>query len=169
MKIASIALLMLVIPIAGLQAKDAANPSPASAGFEKLKSLAGDWAGQDAQGNPAKTSFQLAAGNTAVMETLSPSDMEQMITIYSIDGDGIALVHFCPTNNQPRMRAVPASGDISELVFAFQGAGNLPSIAIGHEHKLVMRFEHPDQLTETWTWRRNGKDTDFVYHFTRKK
>jgi len=169
MKLTAVALLMVVFLCSALQAKEAAKDSPAAAGFEKLKSLAGDWEGQDAQGKAAKTSFQMAAGNTAVMETLSPGDMEQMITIYSIDGDGIALVHFCPTNNQPRMRALPASGNVSELTFAFQGAGNLPSLAIGHEHKLVMRFEAPDRLTETWTWRRNGKDTDFVYHFTRKK
>jgi len=169
MKLSAVALLMLVFLCSALQAKDAAKDSPASAAFQQLKSLAGDWEGQDAQGNTAKTSFQVAAGNTAVMETLSPGDMEQMITIYSIDGDGIALVHFCPTNNQPRMRAVPASANVSELTFAFQGAGNLPSLAIGHEHKLVMRFEGPDKLTETWTWRKNGKDTDFVYHFTRKK
>lgn len=164
-KIRSLAALVLLFSCAVAPAKD----SPASAGFEKLKSLAGDWVGQDAEGHPAKTSFRLAAANTAVMETLAASDMEEMVTIYSMDGDGIALIHFCPTNNQPHMRAVPASGKITELSFEFQGAGNLPSIAVGHEHKLVMRFDGSDRLTETWTWRKNGKDTDFVYHFTRKK
>jgi hypothetical protein len=46
--------------------------------------------------------------------------MEEMVTLYSIDGDGIALVHYCPTNNQPRMRVVPPSNNIRELSFDYQ-------------------------------------------------
>jgi hypothetical protein len=40
---------------------------------------------------------------------------------------------------------------------------------MGHEHKLVMRLEDENHITEEWTWRRDGKDTLMVYHFTRKK
>ncbi len=102
------------------------------------------------------------------METLTLPGMEDMVTIYSQDGDGIALLHYCPTNNQPRMRAVPPSGDVKELVFAFEGAGNLRSLDVGHEHKLVIQFQDKDHITERWTWRSNGKDTEMVYRFARK-
>jgi len=138
------------------------------AAFKKLQSLAGDWEGKDGHGMAAKTSFQALASKTAVMETLSPSGMEEMITLYSIDEDGIALVHFCPTNNQPRMRVVPSSDDIKELSFDYQGAGNLKSPGMGHQHHLVIRFVDEDHITESWTWRENGKDTLMVFHFTRK-
>jgi len=141
---------------------------PANAAFQKLRALAGQWAGQDGQGTAVKTSFKLIAGGTAVMETLEASGMDAMVTLYSIDGDGIALLHYCPTNNQPRMRAVPPAGVVRELVFEFQGAGNLPNLSIGHEHKLVMEFPDQDHLTEHWTWRRNGQDTETVYHFARR-
>jgi hypothetical protein len=141
---------------------------PPDAAFQKLRSLAGDWEGKDEQGNAVKTSFKLIAGDTAVMETLNMSEMEEMVTLYSVDGDGIALLHYCPTNNQPHMRAVPPSGDIRELVFEFQGAGNLPDLSMGHEHKLVMEFQDNGHLTEHWTWRKKGKDTEMVYHFARK-
>src|SRR5258708_12231627 len=87
------------------------------------------------------------------METLSPSGMEDMVTVYSLDGDGIALVHFCPTNNQPRMRVVPASDDVKELSFDFQGASNLPSPDTGHQHHLVIQFEAKNHITETCTCR----------------
>ncbi len=103
------------------------------------------------------------------METLSPSGMEEMVTLYSIDGDGIALVHYCPTNNQPRMRVVPASDDIKELSFDFEGAGNLKSPTAGHQHHLVLRFDDSDHLTETWTWRQDNKDILMLFHLTRKK
>jgi hypothetical protein len=95
--------------------------------------------------------------------------LEEMVTLYNVDGDSISLIHYCPTNNQPRMRAIPSEGAIKELTFSFQGAGNLPSEATGHEHELVIRFEDNDHITEEWTWRKNGKDTPMIYHFTRKK
>src|SRR6267143_378229 len=138
------------------------------AAFNKLLSLAGEWEGKDEHGMAAKTNYQVIATKTAVMETLSPSGMEEMVTLYSIDGDGIALVHYCPTNNQPRMRVVPQSDDVKELSFDYQGAGNLKSPSAGHQHHLVIHFVDENHITETWTWREDGKETPMVFHFTRK-
>jgi hypothetical protein len=137
--------------------------------FKKLQSLAGDWEGTDDKGKPVKTRFKSIVSDTAVLETLSPSGMEDMVTVYSLDGDGIALVHFCPTNNQPRMRVVPSNDDVKDLAFDFQGAGNLPSPTAGHQHHLVIRFDDPDHITETWTWRQNNMDMPMVFHLARKK
>jgi hypothetical protein len=137
--------------------------------FQKLQSLAGDWQGKGEQGNEIKSNFKLMISNTVVMETLDASGMEEMLTLYSVDGDGISLLHYCPTNNQPHMRAIPASTDVKELVFSFLDAGNLSSIAVGHEHKMIMEFDDKDHITERWTWRKNGKDTEMVYHLARKK
>ena len=143
--------------------------TPSESAFKKLQSLAGQWEGKDTHGMAAKTSFEVLASGTAVMEKLDAPGMEEMITLYSMDRDGIALVHYCPTNNQPRMRVVPSSGDIKELSFDYQGAGNLKSPQTGHQHHLVLQFEDADHLTETWTWREGDKDTPMVFHFTRKK
>jgi hypothetical protein len=139
-----------------------------SAGIQKLRSLAGDWEGKDEHGNPVKTTFKPIAGDTAVMETLSMARMEEMVTIYSQDGDTIVLSHYCPMNNQPRMRATPPPGEVNELVFAFEGAGNLDDPTEGHEHKLVIQFQDKDHITEHWTWRSNDKDTEMIYRFERK-
>jgi hypothetical protein len=157
---------VLCMAVAGIPLM-AANHSTAA--FKKLQSLAGDWEGKDEKGQPVKTNFKAIVSNTGILETLSPSGMEEMVTVYSLDGDGIALIHFCPTNNQPRMRAVPAADEIKELAFDFQGAGNLPSPAAGHQHHLVFRFEDADHITETWTWRQNGMDMPMVFHLARKK
>src|ERR1700741_965940 len=145
--------------------------NPPKAAFKQLQALAGDWEGKDGDGGAAKTKFEIVAAGTAVMETISPTGMgmEDMLTLYSVDGDSIALVHYCPTNNQPRMKATPGTDEVKELTFAFQGAGNLPSEETGHQHKLVIQFEDDDHITETWTWRSKGKDTPMVFHFTRKK
>jgi len=140
-----------------------------TAAFKKLQSLAGDWEGKDEHGMAVKTSFKVVAGDTAVIETIAPSGMEEMVSLYSMDHDSIALVHYCPTDNQPRMRATPAAQEIKELDFEFQGAANLKSPSAGHQHHLVLQFEDADHITETWTWRQDGKDTPMVFHLTRKK
>lgn len=147
----------------------AQTPNNAAGTFHELQALAGDWDGKDDAGNAVKTKFELVAGGTAVMETLAMSGMEQMLTLYTVDGDGIALVHYCPTNNQPRMRATPSAAAVKELVFSFQGATNLPDPSIGHEQKLVLQFTGGDQIVEHWTWRKNGKDTEMIYNFTRSQ
>src|SRR5258708_14609647 len=105
-----------------------------AAAFKKLQSLSGDWEGKAEHALPVKTSFKVLASGNALLATLSPSGMEEMVTLYSMDGDGIALVHYCPTNNQPRMRVVPASDEVKELSFDFEGAGNLKSPSAGHQH-----------------------------------
>jgi hypothetical protein len=137
--------------------------------FVKLKSLAGNWQGKDEQGNAAKSRIETVVSGTAVMETLSMAGMEDMITLYSADGDSVALVHYCPTNNQPRMRATPGAGPVKELDFAFKDAGNLATPETGHQQRLVMRFEDENHMTESWTWRQNGKDSVMTIHFTRVK
>ena len=156
--------LLILIAIAPLFAG-----SNSEVAFKKIQSLAGDWEGKDDKGKPVKTNFKPIVSGTAVMETLAPTGMEDMVTVYSLDGDGIALVHFCPTNNQPRMRVVPATSDPKELVFDFVSAGNLPSPATGHQHHLVIRFEDSDHITETWTWRQDNMDMPMVFHLDRKK
>jgi hypothetical protein len=141
----------------------------AAEAFQKLQSLTGDWQGKDEHGNEVKSNFKPMISNTVVMETLDASGMDEMLTLYSVDGSGISLLHYCPTNNQPHMRAVPSSGNIKKLVFAFLNAGNLPSIAMGHEHKMVMEFDDKDHITERWTWQKEGKDTEMTYHLARRK
>lgn len=144
----------------------AAQDNFALAAFQKLQSLEGDWRGKDQYGQAVKSYFSPLAANTAVMETLT-MDGEQMVSLYSIEANSILLVHYCPSNNQPRLRAQPSSEAAEELVFSFVGAANLPSLAVGHERKLVIEFEDSDHITERWTWSQNGKDTDRVFRLER--
>jgi hypothetical protein len=153
--------LVLFAPAQGTQ-----QTSSSTMAFKKLQSLTGDW---ESTREHATTNFKVVVADTTVMETLAAHDMDEMLTLYTVDRDGIALVHYCPTNNQPRMRAVPQSGEVKELVFEFTGAGNLPELSMGHEHKLILRFEDENHMTEEWTWRKNGKDSVTVYHFVRKE
>jgi hypothetical protein len=146
-----------------------ASPNLAVPAFQKLQSLAGEWQGTDNRGMPVRTEFQSSVSRTVIMEVLTPADMPPMTTLYTLDDDAIALVHFCPTNNQPRMRAIPSADPVKELSFDFVSAGNLPNMAEGHEHKLVIHFDDDGKFTESWTWRENGKDVIQLFHFERKR
>ena len=163
-------LFLLILCVATLQVPGTARASRlAEDSFRQLQSLAGDWRGTDEHGEAVRSRFQLVASNTAVMETLAPAGMEEMVTLYSVDRDAITLVHYCPTNNQPRMRAIPRADQIARLVFEFQGAGNLESLSEGHEHMLVVDFKDRDHIDEHWTWRRNGSDTEMIFRLVRTK
>jgi hypothetical protein len=163
----AVVLLTVIIWMTQASTGRSSNAASANDAFRKLQSLEGDWEGKDEQGKQVKSSFVSIASQTAVMETLTLPEMHDMVTLYSIDGNSIVLTHYCPTNNQPRMRSLPTAPPIKELVFSFQGAGNLPDIAVGHEHKLVIRFEDANHITERWTWRSAGKDTDMIFHLVR--
>jgi hypothetical protein len=159
-------LVMLALPATFPQVQPTSAPS-AREGFRKIQNLAGEWEGKDDQGHPVKSKFLPVASDTAIMETLAMANMEEMVTLYSLDIDSIVLTHYCPTNNQPRMRAVPTDNLIMKLEFVFTGAGNLPDSNVGHEQKLVLQFVDKDHITERWTWRRNGKDTEMVFRLVR--
>jgi hypothetical protein len=159
--------IFLVCAASIVVATAAPSTSPADAAFHKLSALVGNWEGKDDSGAEVKSHFQLIAGRTAVMETLTMPGMDQMVTFYSLDGDSILLVHYCPTNNQPRMRATPQSDAPLKLVFSFQSVANLPNPEAGHEHKLVLEFAGKDHIVEHWTWRQSNKDTVITYRLSR--
>ncbi len=65
--------------------------SHSAAAFKKLQGLAGEWEGTDEKRQPVKANFKSIVSNTAVMETPSPSGMEDMVMVYSLDGAGSFL------------------------------------------------------------------------------
>ena len=160
---------IVAVGVLGAGCVSARAGSRAQVAFDKLRELRGNWEGKDNHGLAVKTSFKVMVSSTMVMETLAASGMEEMVTFYSVSGNDVALVHYCPTNNQPHMRAVPPrDGDVKELDFTFQGADNLPNLETGHQHRLVIQFHGRDHITERWTWRQNGKDTDMIFELSRK-
>jgi hypothetical protein len=146
-----------------------AEPKAVDSAFKKMMSLQGEWDGTDADGKNVHSSFKSVVSGTTLMETLSPSGMEEMLSLYTIDGDGIQLAHYCPTNNQPRMRAVPGSDDPKELDFQFTGASNLRDTSVGHQHRVVIRFEDANHISESWTWKQGDHEMPMLFHLARKQ
>ena len=112
--------------------------------------------------------YRLAAGGTSVMADMHMAD-EDMVSMYYVDGDQLLMTHFCPSNNQPRMKAI-ISPDLNTVTFDFLDATNLPGPQTGHMHRAVFLFSaDPNHYSEEWTWKQEGKDHKMSYEMERKK
>ena len=164
-----ITLLLTAILVLSLSASVAAGDSKGQVGFDKLKALLGEWEGQTQDGSPREASYQLISGGTALMETLQSEAEPPMVTIYIVDGDRVALTHYCTANNQPRMQTEPIAGDPKVLDFTFTGGTNLTSADHPHIDGLVVTFQDEDRFTQKWFWKESGNDEFTTIQFTRKK
>lgn len=102
--------------------------------FDTIKSLAGDWEGNNSMGDQVRVSYRMTAGGSALMSEI-PGDMkghnEDMISMIHMDRDRLLLTHYCAGGNQPRMQA-SISTDEKTIIFDFVDATNLPSADTGH-------------------------------------
>ena len=141
--------------------------SDAQKALDRFKAMAGTWTGKGAQGQTSEVSYQLMAGGTSVMADIKMGD-EAMTSMFYVDGDRLLMTHFCPSNNQPRMKAT-FSPDGKTVTFDFVDATNLASPQAGHMHKVVYVFADADHYSEDWTWKHEGKDAHFQFDMQRKK
>ncbi|MGA7909480.1 MAG: hypothetical protein WCA16_18885 [Candidatus Sulfotelmatobacter sp.] len=141
--------------------------SDAQKTLDRFKSMAGTWEGKDAKGGPVVDTYQITAGGTAVMGDNKMGE-EEMLSLFYVDGDRLLMTHFCPSGNQPRMKA-SFSPDLKTLTFRFLDATNLPDLQAGHMSNAVYVFNDADHYTEEWTWSKGGKDTVFHFEMQRKK
>lgn len=162
-------LFAMIISILALSVGTVAAESQGQVGFDKLKTLVGEWEGQAEDGTSGKASYQLISGGTALMETLTSEAEPPMVTIYHVDDERVALTHYCTANNQPRLQTEPITGKPERLDFTFAGGTNLKSTKHAHINGLVVTFQDDDHFTQKWTWRESGKDQFNTIQFTRKK
>ncbi len=155
--------LVLLFSARPLAAQKNANP-----GYEKLKTLVGEWEGKTGDGKTIQVSYRLVSGGTALLETLQPPDEAEMVTLYAPDGVRVAVTHYCNAGNQPRMRTAAIAAPPSKLDFSFAGGTNLAASSAGHMRGLVVAFDDSDHFTQTWTWREKGKDKVETFRFARK-
>jgi hypothetical protein len=153
----------------GVLATRAGSQAKPARGFDRLKTLVGTWESASPQGGILTNTIRLVSNGSALEETFQSSEDDQMVTLYTADGDRLALTHYCAAGNQPRMETLAITGDPKEFDFSFTGITNLMNPNSGHMHHLVIQIADQDHFTEQWTWRENGKDRIHTIHFTRRK
>jgi hypothetical protein len=129
------------------------KPNP---GFEKLKTLAGEWQAKMPDGSTLPVTFKLVAADSVVEEDLPHGNM---VTMYHADGANLMLTHYCAAGNQPRMRAAAFKDGDAKLVFRFRDATNMSDKNAEHMHSLTVTFKDTDHIQEEWQHFSGGKAT----------
>jgi hypothetical protein len=135
--------------------------------LDRFKSMVGTWQGKSPSGETSEVTYRLAAGGTAVMADMHMAG-EDMMSMYYVNGDDLLMTHFCPSNNQPRMKAA-ISPDLNTVSFDFMDATNLRGPNAGHMHRAVFIFSDVDHYTEEWTWKQAEKNSTMHFEMQRKK
>ena len=141
--------------VAGEDAKCPPTP-PASAQLEQIKKLAGRWEGTSdhmAEQGPSVVEYKITSGGSAVVETLFPGTPHEMVSIYHDEGGRLAMTHYCMLGNQPTLKLVKSDGNN----FKFTLASGIKSLKEMHMHQLVLTWQDPDHITQTWTSYQDGK------------
>jgi hypothetical protein len=149
----------------------AQTKSPAAEGFTKLKSLEGEWVDVDGvfgeKGKVAVTYRVTGAGHT-VVETFPVGTAHEMVTVYHLDGDKLALTHYCTSNTQPKMTSTGLNGNT--IAFDFAGGANIDPERTSHMHAATIEFVSADEIKATWAnWRSGKPDHAASFRVVRKK
>jgi hypothetical protein len=152
-----------------LQAKDAVK----NAGFERIKALSGEWEATPSQGqhegHGGTVAYKVTAGGSAVVETLFGGSEHEMVTLYYVEGEDLALTHFCMLQNRPRMRAERGSSP-DKIVFKCQDGENAKIEGENHMHQATFTFVDSDHFKTEWVLYKGGKpDSAHSFDLVRKR
>ena len=150
-------------------AQKASQPSDGEKSFAEMKDLAGDWKGPisvdpprpDVQnGLPGHVSMRVTSrGHTLVHEMqeadtpLDATKYDHPVTMFYLDGDHLALIHYCDAGNRPHMIARPDT-DSKKVEFDFVdlSGGN----EYGHMYHAVFTIIDANHHLEDWTYMMPG-------------
>ena len=157
MKITSLMLSLLVsvsVPVYG------ASNAPKM--FETLKALEGTWQGRmtttpkapEVEGTLTTVTMRVASmGNVLLHEMSGEGRPDNPLTMLYLDGDALALTHYCDAGNRPRMAAT-MSEDGKSVEFDFVDVTG--PMKYGHMRRARFTAIDADHHIEEWTFMTPG-------------
>jgi len=143
--------------------------SDAQKSFDKLKTLEGDWEGAVTltpalpgmnMDKPIHVSLRVTSrGNALVHEmqeagtALDATKYDHPVTMLYLDGDHLALVHYCDAGNRPRMSA---NGSPDGKVFDFSFVDVSGPLDRGHMQHSTFTIIDANHHAEDWTFMMPG-------------
>jgi hypothetical protein len=160
--LATVAATLTIVLTASLVMAD----SDARKTFDMLKSMEGNWAGKNQQGEKVEVTFRSTAGGSALMSEIHGHGPENMVTMFHMDGDRLLMTHYCGAGNQPRMKVI--SADAKSVSFQFVDGTN---IGPGDGHMQQVTFTEPDanHHVEEWVFLDHGKEMKELFTLERVK
>jgi hypothetical protein len=158
-KMTSVCATLLLATAVALNAAETPQPKPASAEFERMKTLVGTWKGTVDMGQgPIEmvSQYKLLAGGSVLEEKCFAGTPNEMTTMY-YDQDGkLALTHYCMFGNRPSM--LFKSADAKTIQFDFDKACGINPKKESHMHALSIRFDDADTITASCKAIMDGKE-----------
>lgn len=135
------------------------DPAPSQAGFDRLKSMQGDWSAKSTQGWEQVAEFRTIAGGTTVLEVSKGAHPgQEMATAFYLDGGELWLQHYCVAKNAPRMKATRIDRSGKQIWFTFVDGANLADRNQGHMDSAYYEFRDDGSVITKWTWYEDGKE-----------
>jgi hypothetical protein len=166
--------LLLSLALLGLAAGTAGAELPAgapAARLQPLRNLAGTWKGTGTFGDktlPVTITYATTAAGSAVVEHLFPGTPHEMLSVYTTEGNGLVMTHYCALGNHPKLTL--EKSDAHSLSFAVVGGAGLRSPSEMHMHAVTISWTDPDHLREIWTsFDRGVKKDEKVFELARQK
>lgn len=157
------------LALAGDHPLAAAPPEPKA--LAALKKLVGTWQGTAKMGDrtmPVTIVYESTAAGSAVLERLFPGTPHEMISVYSADGDSVAMTHYCALGNHPKMTL--RKSDARGLSFELAGTEGLRAAGEPHMHAMSVSWTDGDHLRESWTSFDKGQPKEEkIFDLTRRK
>ena len=143
---------VIALAIGLCSATACADGADNAAMYEKLKSLAGTWAGHmedPLAGPPVTVRYEVVSNGKAVIEYQNPGATFEMVTVYYLANGKLQATHYCGAGNQPAWKlADKSTPDLALLDFA-GGTGFDPE-KDGHVHKGDIRFISANRIEHRW-------------------
>lgn len=127
--------------------------------LDRLKGLAGTWEGsiEGKEGGHATLVYRVISGGSAVLETLFPGTDHEMISVYTVEGNELRMVHYCALGNQPRFRLDRAASSDDTFAFVLDGGSGFDPKTDAHIHAGTLRLRGDDAMEAAWEYYQGGR------------
>lgn len=122
------------------------------AAFERIQSLAGEWAGRmedPLSGPPAAVRYELASGGQAVIERQNSGQSFESVVVYFLADGKLRATLYSGAGNQPGYRLDKDSTD-ELLQFELDGGTGFDRDRDGHVRRGEIRILAPDRIEQRW-------------------
>lgn len=134
--------------------------------WDALSSLEGSWISETPYG-PSEHVFQVSSAGSALRELMGPGTEMEMTNMYTLDGNGVAMTHYCGAGNQPHMRAAGMDGN--RLVFESVSVADLKSTDEHYMGAMTLVLVDENTVEQHWTSITDGTTEEMgVFTLTRK-
>ena len=136
-----------------------ADPALREPLFATVTALEGRWEGTATmEGEEVELvhEFAVSSAGSVVHEVMGPGSAFEMTNMYSLDGNGLVMTHYCAAGNQPHMRATAMDGN--RLAFRSEGVSDYKASDEHYMGEMTLVVVDTDTIEQHWkAFDREGK------------